>query len=121
MSASRMDLKDVFDLLKVALTMAVAGGGAAAAVANMSVETVRAEVREHAKGGTIHEEAARRISEVRVELDAKVDRLDRKLDRVKSDSARSAAMLELLLREKGIKVPKEEDAGTADDAGENRK
>lgn len=104
-------MKQQWDLIKVVAACALSAGGAAAGagkfVARAEVAAVEARVNEHLRPGVLHEESARRITAVAASLDAQLRGVDAKAEAAARDAYASRVMLEALLAERGIKVPRD--------------
>ena len=104
-------MKQQWDLIKLVVAVALSAGGAAAGagklVAQATVASIEAKVDEHLRPGVIHEESARRIAAVAVSLDTQLRSVDAKAEAAARDAYASRVMLEALLAERGIKVPRD--------------
>jgi hypothetical protein len=105
------EMKEHWDLIKILATCALSAGGAAAGgaklVAQAEVAVVAARVDEHLRPGVIHEESARRIGEAAGALDSQLHAVDAKAEAAARDAYASRIMLEALLAERGIQVPRD--------------
>ena len=104
-------MKQHWDLIKImsacGLSAAVASAGAGKFVARAEVAVVEARMAEHLRPGVIHEESARRITAVADSLDIQLRGVDMKAEAAARDAYASRVMLEALLAERGIKVPRD--------------
>ena len=114
-------MKQHWDLIKImaacGLSAAAASAGAGKFVARAEVAVVEARMAEHLRPGVIHEESARRIAGVADSLDAQLRGVDAKAEAAARDAYASRVMLEALLAERGIKVPRDALRGTPRSSG----
>lgn len=104
-------MKQHWDLIKImaacGLSAAAASAGAGKFIARAEVAVVEARMAEHLRPGVIHEESARRITAVADSLDVQLRGVDAKAEAAARDAYASRIMLEALLAERGIKVPRD--------------